>query len=201
MRSLLIVAALIGFLGFQAWWFQRQTPTETRLEELASEIAGHPVDVYCPSLWKRLIDVSSFQGEAYLDADGVGTHATLVHDICKTFERLPGRGFPDLACLEDGEGSCDAWRNDVALAIHVLSHESWHLAGILDESITECYAVQTDAEIAKRFGASRADGETLAAFHLRRGPTAALPQYRISTACAAGTGLDLHPETDAWPSR
>ncbi len=88
----------------------------------------------------------------------------------------------------------------MTLAIHVLSHESWHLAGVMDESITECYAVQTDAEVAEEFGASPVDAMLLAEFHLRRGPEASLPQYRISTDCAKDTRLDLHPETDAWPS-
>jgi hypothetical protein len=96
--------------------------------------------------------------------------------------------------------ACDDWRRDVLLAIHVLVHESWHLAGVRDESVTECYAVQTDARIAREFGASPADAEVLAAFHLRRGPTAALPQYRISTDCSPATRLDLQPGTSAWPS-
>ena len=82
----------------------------------------------------------------------------------------------------------------------MLAHESWHLAGVLDESITECYAVQTDAKLAREFGVSPVGRELLAAFHLRRGPEASLPQYRISTDCAQGTRLDLHPATNAWPS-
>lgn len=188
MRRASFLAVLVALVGFQAWWFQRQTPTETRLERVAGEIAGHPVDVYCPSLWKRLIDVSSFKGEAYLDANGPGTHATLAHDVCVTFEDLPDKGFPDLACLSDGEAACDDWRRDVALAIHVLAHESWHLAGVTDESITECYAVQTDASLARTFGASPAAAEQLAAFHLKRGPSASLPQYRISTDCSRPRG-------------
>jgi len=200
MRRASILAVLVAFIGFQVWWFQRQTPTETRLERVASEIAGHRVDVYCPSMWKRLIDVSSFKGEAYVDASGVGTHATLAHDICATFEELPGKGAPDLTCLQYGEVTCDAWAQDVALAIHVLAHESWHLAGVMDESITECYAVQTDAEVAEEFGVSPVDAMLLAEFHLRRGPEASLPQYRISTDCSRDTRLDLHPETHAWPT-
>jgi len=200
MRRASILAVVLAFVAFQAWWFQRQTATETRLERVASGIAGHPVDVYCPSLWKRLLDVSSFKGEAYLDANGEGTHATLAHDVCATFAELPERGFPDLECLERGDTVCDGWRLDVALAVHVLAHESWHLAGVTDESITECYAVQTDARVAREFGASPTAAEQLAAFHLERGPTASLPQYRISTDCSPATRLDLAPATDAWPS-
>jgi hypothetical protein len=102
MRRVTFLAVLLAFIGFQVWWFHRQTPTETRLEGVASEIAGHPVDVYCPSIWRQLIDVSSFKGEAYLDENGQGTHATLAHDIRATFADLPGKGFPDLDCLARG---------------------------------------------------------------------------------------------------
>jgi hypothetical protein len=200
MRRATFLAVLLAFVGFQVWWFQRQTPTETRLEGVSSEIAGHPVDVYCPSLWKQLIDVSSTKGEAYFAANGEGTYATLAHDVCVTFEDLPDKGFPDLACLARGETACDDWSRDVALAIHVLSHESWHLAGVTDEAITECYAVQTDSWVAQTFGASAAVGDALALFHLKRGPTASLPQYRISTDCSPRSPLDLEPATPAWPS-
>jgi hypothetical protein len=200
MRRLPFLVLVLAFIGFQAWWFQRQTPTEARLEAVAAEIAGHPVDVYCPSIWRRLVDVSSFKGEAYLDESGKGTYATLAHDICATLAELPDRGFPDLDCLARGEATCDDWRRDVLLAIHVLVHESWHLAGILDEAVTECYAVQTAARIARQFGAGPAAAEQFAAFHLRRGPTASLPQYRISSDCAPATRFDLHPATSAWPS-
>jgi hypothetical protein len=200
MRRTVWAVLAVALLGLQVWWFQRQTPTETRLERVASEIAGHHVDVFCPSIWKRLVDVSSFKGEAFVDANGVGTHATLAHEVCKTFEDLPDRGFPDLTCLAGGEAACDGWSRDVTLAIHVLTHESWHLAGVSDEAVTECYAVQSDSQVAQEFGATELAGNALARYHLKRGPSAALPQYRISSDCSATSRLDLHPATAAWPS-
>ncbi len=63
-----LLAFLIAFVAFQVYWFQRETPTEPHLAAIAGSIAGH-VDVYCPSIWKRLIEVSSAQGTAHYDPD------------------------------------------------------------------------------------------------------------------------------------
>jgi hypothetical protein len=194
--------ALVGvFAAFQVWWFQRETPTEQRLGAAASSVAGKSVDVRCPSIWRRLIDVSSSGGTAHYDAEGRPAYARLAHDVCETFETLAERGFPkDIDCLAQKLTACDAWVVDVAAAVHVLTHESWHLRGVLDEGTTECYAYQTDSAVAQRFGATRLQGELLAAFVESRGAAASLPQYRPPAGCNPGGRLDLHPETPNWPS-
>jgi hypothetical protein len=199
LRSLLLVG-LLALVAFQVWWFKRETPTERRLAKVAEEIARADVAVRCPSIWARLLDISSFQGTAHFDGEGRATHAKLKHEICATFDRLAGDGFPDdLSCL-DKEGACDGWRLDVATAIHVLAHESWHLAGVFDESETECYAIQTDAEVAARFGASPEAGDAIARYAERMNPRISLPEYRISTNCRDGGPLDLAPDAEGWPT-
>jgi hypothetical protein len=194
--------ALVGvFAAFQVWWFQRETPTEQRLAAVASSIAGKPVAVRCPSLWRRLIDVSSAGGQAHYDEKGRPTHAELTHEVCKTFDRLAERGFPEeINCLATELTACDEWILDIVVAVHVLTHESWHLRGVLDEGTTECYAYQTDSAVAQRFGATRLQGELLAAFVESRGASASLPQYRPPAGCNPRGRLDLHPETTNWPS-
>ena len=87
---------------------------------------------------------------------------------------------------------------DAFKAIHVLSHESWHLAGVRDEGITECYAVQTDAAIARRFGAGDEAAEAVVGYALSL--TALRPEYHRPSQCRPGGRYDLHPETAAWPS-
>jgi hypothetical protein len=194
--------ALVGvFVAFQVWWFQRETPTEQRLGTVASSIARTSVSVRCPSIWRRLIDVSSSGGTAHYDERGRPTHAQLAHDVCETFERLRERGFPkDIDCLATHFASCDEWIVDVVYAVHVLTHEAWHLRGVLDEGTAECFAFQTDAAVAQRFGATRLQGELLAAFVGYRGAAASLPQYRPPAGCNPGGRLDIHPETASWPS-
>ena len=198
MRFLL---AVVAFFAFQAWWFVRETPTERRLAAVAGDIARAGVEVRCPSLWRRLVEVSSFEGTVHVDATGRPMHAELRHHVCKTFDRLTERGFPeDVSCLERFGAVCDGWVTETSRAIHVLSHEAWHLAGVMDEARTECYAFQTDAEVAMRFGATSAQGDAIARHFLRVGPNHALPQYRPSSDCRPGGPQDLRPATPGWPS-
>jgi hypothetical protein len=194
--------ALVGvFAAFQVWWFQRETPTEQRLGAAASSIAGGRVEVRCPSIWRRLIDISSAGGKAHYDKEGRPSHAELAHDVCETFESLGERGFPkEVDCLARGAGSCDGWVIDVAYAVHVLSHEAWHLRGVLDEGTAECFAYQTDSEVAQRFGATSLQGDLVASFIESRGAAASRPEYRPPAGCNPRGRLDLHPETASWPS-
>jgi hypothetical protein len=200
MRRILWIAALVGFVAFQVYWFGRVTPTERQLATVAESIAGQEVEVRCPSIWRRLTDVSGFKGTATIGGDG-RPFATLAHDVCKTFEALPERGFPaDLGCLASDPPTCDAWTMDVIVAVHVLSHESWHLRGVGDEGMTECFAWQTDAEVARYFGADVGASEQMAMFLAARGDRVSLPQYRPPAGCNPGGRLDIHPETAGWPS-
>lgn len=200
-RTWRLLAAVVAFFAFQAWWFVRETPTERRLAAVATDIAQAEVDVRCPSIWRRLVEVSSFEGTAHYDETGRPTHAELRHHVCKTFDRLAKRGFPeDVSCLDAIAPSCDGWVEGVARAVHVLSHEAWHLAGVVDEARTECYAYQTDADVAMRFGATHGAGDAIARHFLRAGPTHSLPQYRPSSDCRAGGPQDLRPATPGWPS-
>jgi hypothetical protein len=137
----------------------------------------------------------------HVDEAGRPTHAELRHHVCKTFDRLTERGFPtDVSCLEPLGRACEPWVTDAARAIHVLSHEAWHLAGVVDEARTECYAYQTDAEVAARFGATPYAGDAIARYFLRTGARHALPEYRPSSDCRPGGPQDLRPATPGWPS-
>ncbi len=197
-----LLALLVAFAAFQAWWFQRETPTEKRLAAVAGSIAKADVDVLCPSVWRRLVEVSSSAGRAHRDADGRASHAELDHGVCVTFDRLRKHGFPDdLSCLARGLAACEGPSRDAAFAVHVLSHESWHLAGVTDEGIAECYAFQTDAEVAREFGASDAQAQLIAVAMIIGGSSAARPEYRPSSDCRPGGRYDLSPGTAAWPSR
>jgi hypothetical protein len=196
LRFWLVLAAVVAV---QVWWFQRETPTERRLGAVAQEIARAPVAVRCPSVWGRLLDVSSFSGTAHVDSEGRPTHAELKHEICETFDRIADDGFPaDLSCLD--RDACADGELEVAEAVHVLAHESWHLAGSFDESVTECYAIQTDAVVAQHLGASRGAALAIARFSWRANPRLALPEYRVGGECRDGGRLDLHGGSAGWPT-
>ena len=195
-----LLALLIAFVAFQVYWFQRETPTEHRLAEVAGSVAGHEVDVYCPSIWRRLVEVSSAQGTAHYEPDGTGRHATLTHEICRTLGDVEEHGFGgSFDCLRTRERPCSTQVYDIARAMHVLTHEAVHLSGVHDEALTECYAVQTDAAVAKLLGATDDQAVSIAVSAFV-GNVLAPEGYRFSSDCRSGGRLDRHPGTTSWPS-
>lgn len=50
-------------------------------------------------------------------------------------------------------------------AVHILTHETVHVAGNRDEANTECMAVENDSAMAQLLGATPAQGNALAAFY------------------------------------
>ena len=69
---------------------------------------------------------------------------------------------------------------EAAIAVNVLSHEAWHLAGVRDEAATQCYALQTNADTAARLGASREDAAAIAVFIVREVQPVLPADYRSS---------------------
>lgn len=50
-------------------------------------------------------------------------------------------------------------------AVHILSHETIHVAGNRDEAQTECMAVKADSAMAQFLGATPAQGNAIATFY------------------------------------
>ena len=87
---------------------------------------------------------------------------------------------------------------EAAIAVNVLSHESWHLAGVRDEAAAQCYALQTNADTAMRLGAGPDDARAIAAF-IQREVQPVLPADYRSSDCFEGGPLDLRPDRLYWP--
>ena len=102
-----------------------------------------------------------------------------------------GRRAGALARLEAG-GACGQEADDIALAVDVLAHESWHLAGVMDEALTECRAVQTIVWTAQRLGTTPSQGRALAQRYLETWYPRLPTRYRAAN-CASGSGLDVGP--------
>ena len=92
--------------------------------------------------------------------------------------------------------------NQGARAVAVLAHESWHLRGVSDEGITECYALQSGVELGQRLGLSadtarRMMRRQLVENSLQNGSSA---DYRVPAECRDGGRLDLNPDSARFPS-
>ncbi len=182
---LLIVVAipLLFIVGVQ----QEQRRNEHRLAEIASSIAGRDVDVHCPGLLARLADVSAHAGSVFFDEHGRPADFTdLDEETCSELERF----------AEGKTGVGEDVR--VARAMHVLAHESSHLAGIRDEAEADCYGLQRTAFVAESLGADSARAERLARIALAERAVTAPTDYR-SSECHDGGALDLDPASSVWP--
>lgn len=180
--TLIIVLVLVGAPA--GWLLLKERDletTESRLAAVASEIAGRNVEVRCPSALEELVDISPNAGSVDFGADGQpADHMQLNAETCSA--------LTNVANGVDGR---------VSKALHVLTHEAWHLAGIRDEAKADCYALQRVELAALRLGAAPTDAEALAhRAYVDRQETA--PADYRTYECRNDGALDLSPSPD-WP--
>jgi hypothetical protein len=196
-RILGCLAALAG-LAFYFGPHRHLEQDEARLAKIASVIAGRDVGIACPGTLGKLTEISPQDGSVMFSAEGApADEAKLSGDTCARLRRFLHGDVPGLGCLAR-HGGCPLEIREVAVAVNVLSHESWHLAGVRDEAQAQCYALQTNAATAQRLGADPADAAAVAAFVLREVQPALPADYRTRD-CFDGGPLDLAPRSAAWP--
>ena len=193
-RGLLIGLAVIGSLAALAWYVDSNTgwngvdpddreQAEARFSAEAARIAGHPVRVRCDTSGRRVGAVQHADGIAEVG----GRNAYLTPERCYDLYRL---------AYHDEVSS-----SQTARSISVLAHEAWHLQGVRNESVTECYALQSGVELGRRLGLSERTARRmmrlqLAENALRSGSSA---EYRVTGECRDGGELDLRPDDESFP--
>lgn len=178
---MLLVPALV--LGWFEWQFRAD---QDLFSAVATRIAERDVRIECQRLSGAMVDATAELGYVAFDADGrPGDVGRLEVDACEDLRSYlsSDRTAPTL---------------DQVVSVQVLTHESYHLAGIANEAETECAALQRLEDVAGWLGASgqqaRALAERYAAEVYPRMPEA----YR-SDECVDGGELDASPEDAAWP--
>jgi hypothetical protein len=171
---------------------------EHRLEPIASQIAGRSVEVHCPG-FLRSIGPDTVGGTVQFDADGnPGDDTRLRKGPCAELDALAeGRRSGQLACVARST-SCGDDAQAVAHAVDTLTHESFHLRGIMDEGLTECRSLQTMAWTAQRLGATPEQAQGLARLEFETGYPGMPDQYH-APGCADGEALDMRPDDPVWP--
>ncbi len=197
------LALALVLVGGPAWWLVQRHDrmgNEKRLAAIASEIAGREVQVGCPGVMGRIFSYDTVEGSVQFDANGRPADETRLRVFtCTELDALAeGNRTEALACAERADAGCGTRAGELAMAVDVLVHEAWHLAGVMDETETECRAVQSIAWAAERLGATPAQGQGLARAHLAHGYLQ-LPQRYRSGACAGGGAMDLRPDDPVWP--
>jgi hypothetical protein len=194
LRGFVAGLGLIGALALTFWLVEANTgwrgldestraAAAARFSNEASRIAEKPVTIRCDEGGDYVGAVQHADGAAAVG----GNHAYLTPERCLDLYRL---------AFEDEVSS-----NRTARAIAVLAHEAWHLRGVADEGITECYGLQSGVEVGMRLGLSVDRARRLMRRELvdnaRRGR--ASPEYRVPPECRDGGRFDLDPDSSRFP--
>jgi hypothetical protein len=188
----LAVLAVVGGILFYAsrphGWDAVSDSNRARAEALfsreASAIADHPAHVSCDSAGRHVGVVQ--------DADGVaevgGDQAYLAPDLCDALYQL---------AFKDRVQSFSR----TARAIAVLGHEAWHLNGVADEGVANCYAFQSGVGIGIELGLSEGRARAMMRQQLATNgsDSAGDPSYLVPTGCSDGGKYDLDPSSGTFP--
>ena len=176
----------------------QMAPFEARASEIASTLAGRDAWVVCVngSGWIELANRYGFaKAETWaltpMNGDTPGDVTKLSPRACAgadAFFRRPVAGGTRICRHGTLTGECDGWGRTL-VAVHVLAHESMHLAGIVDEAEADCLGLQLDAFVAMRLGAPSALARQLATDYWTQYYPEQPPGYR-SPRCHDGGALD-----------
>ncbi len=102
----------------------------------------------------------------------------------------------DFTCID--RGACGFAEFNAAWAAHTLAHEAFHLRGIQNEAVAECYALQNTAFVAERLGVPAEHAQKLQRWLFVKGYPNEPEDYR-SAECYDGGLLDLRPQLADFP--
>ena len=196
---LALAVIVVGILGAAFVYHERRSALEHQLGSAASQLADRHVRVHCQGLTGELLDVTAEAGTVQFDANGDPADVTnLKRPICNALRRFPhdvkSRSY---ACVL-AQADCPRAIFEDVLAVHTLAHESWHLRGNTNESLTECHALQTTAFAATLLGADAQAAQATATYALLRlYPN--LPDEYKTFECVNDGSMDLRPTDPHWP--
>lgn len=172
------------------FWTERQwVSAERTFSSVARSVAPGSAGVHCQRMGEAFVYAGAELGRVQFAEDGRPEGpAMLTYETCQRISAYL-RSSP----ADHGRPSLEE-----VVAVHVLSHEAWHLAGITSEAKSECRALQSDAAVAQQLGATAAQGRGLARMYL----TAVYPQMPssyVSRDCREGGTLDETPDDGSWP--
>jgi hypothetical protein len=183
-----LVAGILFVASRPHGWDAVSTADQARAEAVfsreATAIAGHPASVGCDTRGEYVGFVHDADGAAVVG----GNRAYLTPSICDTLYQL-------------------TFKNRVhsfartARAIAVLAHESWHLRGVSDEALANCYGFQSGVQIGVHLGLSESTARAMMREQLATNPSDAAgnPQYLVPDGCHDGGSEDLRPAASGFP--
>jgi hypothetical protein len=145
----LLPALLLGFFELE------NHRADLEMSHAATVLAGRPVHVSCQRLMGTFVDAGAELGYVRFDEDGRPADETVIkYDACEALYDWMGSDKQDPTEMQ-------------VIAVHVLAHESEHLAGIRDEAVAECRSVGTTQQTAQLLGATAQQARALAVRYAR----------------------------------
>lgn len=176
----LVVASLAGFFGWRALQFEAELAAAVAT---ITDVADAKVDcggIMSEFVLDRYLGTVAFDGEG-----GTSNVAKLDRSVCGHIRDWQNSGF----------ASTNA---DQVIAVHVLTHEAMHVAGHMSEAMTECLAMQADAEMAEVLGATPTQARQLAERYWNDFFPRMPGIYRAADCYDEGP-LDQRPNDPIWP--
>ena len=83
----------------------------------------------------------------------------------------------------------------------MLAHESWHLRGVRDEGLANCYGYQSGVDIGIHLGLAESTARAMMREQLatNAADSGSNTQYRVPSGCRNGGDADLHPGRPGFP--
>jgi hypothetical protein len=180
----LVVWLVAGGRGWSSLDRETQTRFERELSRDAQTIAKHPVRVRCDTSGRHVGLVQESEGLAEVG----GRDAWLTPAICYRLYRAS----------KDRDASSFS---STGRAIAVLAHEAWHLRGVADEGVTNCYAFQSGVGLGVRLGLSESTAARMMRQQLADNPldSSGNSRYLVPGGCENGGRYDLDPRSDRFP--
>jgi hypothetical protein len=178
--AVLVVAGLLALVPVV-----RHARLEGQLSRIASRLVGVPVRVHCQTVGEAMVATDQHLGFVPWGPDGrPEPRTTIMREPCDALAGYRSSGHRQPSEVE-------------VQAVHVLSHESRHMAGVMDEARAECQAMQRDAEAARLLGADATQARRLARYYwLVDYPR--MPEGYRSSECTAGGSWDEHLPDAPW---
>lgn len=164
------------------------------LDRIARRISGRPdVTVRCaPTAAPGVLGTVAFYG------DRPASETVLAPTVCATLVEFRAGERPSLACTGLGGGECPRAVIELAWAVSALAHESFHLAGVMDEAAATCYGLQATGVVASSLGATPDYAQTLEDYTFWNVRPPVDGGY-FSPDCRDGGRFDLDPASSRWP--
>ena len=181
LAAVLLLAVLFAWPTLHRWYFEHYL---SRIATILAE--GHVARVHCNTLLDTMLDPEMLAaGHASPRTGRIVVQAPWC-DRLSAYLRHPGR----------------ADEEEIA-SLNLLTHESMHVRGEMNEAVTECQAVQRNARAARLLGVPDDVARRNALYYYqvtyqRRAEIGGLAGSYYSSECAPGKALDEHLGDSTW---